>query len=53
MKDTNSNINEINKSKNFIKDIENEINDKFVQLKLLDNQLKEFERILTNNEIKY
>ena len=53
MKDTNSNINEINKSKNFIKDIENEINDKFVQLKLLDNQLKEFERNLTNNEIKY
>ena len=53
MKDSSSNINEINKSKKFIKDIENEINDKFIQLKLLDNQLKEFEQIITNNDIKY
>lgn len=45
----NDNNNNINISKSIINDIEIQIKDKFVQLKNLDSQLKQYEKNVTNN----
>jgi uncharacterized protein (UPF0335 family) len=47
--DNNNNDNNINISKSIINDIEIQIKDKFVQLKNLDSQLKQYEKNVTNN----